>query len=712
MSEAARVGDAIHGPEPVASPDNDGSAVAGRDPSTVATTTPAIAGGSPDVFVNGFAALRVDDGGDGWQASAGSTGVFVNGKPAVRAGDATSHGGAPGAVAGGSADVSFGDAAPGTPNDRPHDRSVQLSFVDALGREVEDLVVEVFCPHQPLSTQPASGSATITGLCSSANVSVHKALQAGEWDDSASQGPNPMTIMSAHTHSNGTGGVEAPSGGASANGGASASTTVHAPGPSGTSSSQQTVNVPASNGGSTAVQYTTVHNWMQLVYHAFGHNLPTEDHQLALLGVREASLSGPGRSSEAHVEKLESRRHGDVAHVSFTREKRAQSYNDLLFAAYADRHVKTKQVVDVYECTIDASPSHGKLELPYILEGHMLHATPSGFESYPGKHIALELFRGAHAPHVAAGGSAKAVLDLAHKQLGTKETTTNYTKYNEWYPAPAEFWCAIFVSWVFCHSGFPEIRYTYCGNGADAFKSGAWGTWHGSDANREAGRHRVLQLARRRPRVGPHGHRRQRSRQHHHRDRGQHEQRLTRRAGRRRVPAIEPPEEPHQRLRPREIPGDGAGDAGDPLGRRGPPRAREVREGLDAAAPSVLRLQTRQVRRRQGREALRALHAHVQRREEQGQDPLPRRVEPVREELRRVGEVGRRAPRKADGELGLAHRRPPLAEGPHEVLLPSFLSQSYVDRTFDHIARMHDRHEAHKLRDELEAALLQLSVKI
>jgi uncharacterized Zn-binding protein involved in type VI secretion len=703
------VGDAIHGPEPVASPDPT-ALTATTVPASTATSLArvAVTAGSPDVFVNGFAALRVDDGGDGWQASAGSTGVFINGKPAVRAGDATSHGGASGAVASGSADVSFGDAAPGTPNDRPHDRSVQLSFVDALGREVEDLVVEVFCPHQPLSTQPASGSATITGLCSSANVSVHKALQAGEWDDSASQGPNPMTIMSAHT--NGTGGVEAPSGG---EGGASASTTVHAPGPSGTSSSQQTVNVPATNGGSTAVQYTTVHNWMQLVYHAFGHNLPTEDHHMALLGVREASLSGPGRSSEAHVEKLESEAaHGDVAHVSFTREKRAQSYNDLLFAAYADRHVKTKQVVDVYECTIDASPSHGKLELPYILEGHMLHATPSGFESYPGKHIALELFRGAHAPKAPEGGSAKAVLDLAHKQLGTKETSTNYTKYNEWYPAPAEYWCAIFVSWIFCHSGFPEVRYTYCGNGADAFKSGAWGTWHGSDATAKPGDivfynwhdgglawdHTGIVVS----------------------DQGST------------ITAIEgntsngSPGAPDDGVylrsnRPKSlINGFGRVKFKDvapavPVIRWGG-EGRRVREKSEK--DSTL-LHHRYFDYKHGKyvvdkDAKRYAHFMHTFNDVKNKDKIPYLVvssQYVKSYAEWVKWVDAHPGKPtASSVLRTGGLRSPKDHT--KYFLPSFLSKSYVDRTFDHIARMHDRHEAHKLRDELEAALLQLSVKI
>jgi hypothetical protein len=43
-----------------------------------------------------------------------------------------------------------------------------------------------------------------------------------------------------------------------------------------------------------SIKLTTVHNWVELVYKAFGQSLPTGAKALALLGVREALLSNKG----------------------------------------------------------------------------------------------------------------------------------------------------------------------------------------------------------------------------------------------------------------------------------------------------------------------------------------------------------------------------------------------------------------------------------
>jgi uncharacterized Zn-binding protein involved in type VI secretion len=73
-------------------------------------------GGSPDVKINGRAALRVGDPGvhaaccgpNTWQAVQGSSTVFVNGKPAHRLGDTDQHCGGVGKMIEGSADVVIG----------------------------------------------------------------------------------------------------------------------------------------------------------------------------------------------------------------------------------------------------------------------------------------------------------------------------------------------------------------------------------------------------------------------------------------------------------------------------------------------------------------------------------------------------------------------------------------------------------------------------
>jgi uncharacterized Zn-binding protein involved in type VI secretion len=73
-------------------------------------------GGSPNVNVNGRAALRVGDPGihgascgpNTWTAAAGSGTVFINGKPAHRKGDMQTHCGGVGQLSSASGDVFAG----------------------------------------------------------------------------------------------------------------------------------------------------------------------------------------------------------------------------------------------------------------------------------------------------------------------------------------------------------------------------------------------------------------------------------------------------------------------------------------------------------------------------------------------------------------------------------------------------------------------------
>ena len=74
------------------------------------------ASGSPDVVINGRAALRLDDRGthssccgpNTWAAVQGSSSVLVNGKPLVRLGDGTKHCGGKGWMFEASSDVEIG----------------------------------------------------------------------------------------------------------------------------------------------------------------------------------------------------------------------------------------------------------------------------------------------------------------------------------------------------------------------------------------------------------------------------------------------------------------------------------------------------------------------------------------------------------------------------------------------------------------------------
>ncbi len=461
--------------------------------------------GSPDVFINGRAVLRVGDGGStdaagqpSWQGKAGSQTLFVNGLPALQEGDETEHtAGAKGALVEASPDVTAGKST-GSKAEVPHDQSVAVSARDALGRKLHDLSVKVFCPHRDHpDLTGVDGGATVSGLCSSAAVSVHKTLQAGTWDDDAV--PRAGHFVQTKTSSP-SGGVS-PSGGAGLTGGAEAppddapGTTVVAPAPASTPTPDPGVHVTRPNGGTTVV-VPTVHNWVELVYRAFGHKVLVGPNQLTLLGVREASLgphnpSAKPKSAE-DLEKLVSS--GELGQVDFIREKKTPTYNDLLFVVWADKSPSHKQHVEVYECTIDASPStNGHLHLPALKEGQLLHGTPGSFhpKHYPGKDIALHLFSGAKEPEPkpAPTGAAQ-VIATAHKEIGTTEwpPESNHQKYGAWYGDDGVYWCAQFVSWVFAHSGMPQIHYEGCSAGASEFMNGAWGTWVGGpDAKAEPG---------------------------------------------------------------------------------------------------------------------------------------------------------------------------------------------------------------------------------
>ncbi len=106
MPEAGRFGDNAHCPA-----DAHGCPKCPHDVTGPATS------GSPDVQINGMAALRKYDRGmhgaccgeNAWEAIAGAPGVFINGRPAHRKGDAVEHCGGNGALAQGSGNVIIAD---------------------------------------------------------------------------------------------------------------------------------------------------------------------------------------------------------------------------------------------------------------------------------------------------------------------------------------------------------------------------------------------------------------------------------------------------------------------------------------------------------------------------------------------------------------------------------------------------------------------------
>jgi len=463
MARAGRVGDQALCPE-------DGHGCPACDHAVVGPAKE----GSPDVFVNGRAALRVGDpgqhraccGDNVWEAQAGSTGVFFNGIAAHRLGDATKHCGGVGELVEASPNVFIGGMRSGAARPMPHDRSVTLEVTDGLQREVKGAVARVTCPHKNYEDRPFTHQITLTGLCDGASVTVVKTLQKGAWDQGASRGgavsashalldqpaksaaappqkaaapaqnaaapaapaqkpaapaqkpaapaqkpaspaqkpaspPKPAAKKAA---------APAQSAAAPAQSAAPApeparqglppvqpgQRVVHAPSPSGTPGAQSQVTVVRPNTATARVQLTTVHNWVELVYKAFGHALPTGTNEVALLGVREATLGGRGSLDD----REESAAGGDTSKVTFKRETRAAemkvatTWNDLLFVVWTDNDVKHTQHVEVYECTIDPGKGTNPAGMPYLLEGKQYLCRPGSHLAgkYPGSDIALHIY--------------------------------------------------------------------------------------------------------------------------------------------------------------------------------------------------------------------------------------------------------------------------------------------------------------------------------
>jgi hypothetical protein len=136
-----------------------------------------------------------------------------------------------------------------------------------------------------------------------------------------------------------------------------------------------------------------VHNWVELVYKAFGQTLPTRAKDLALLGVRETLLDGSRidpsnrNANEGNADTVDYKAISRVESMSKT-----STWDDLLFAVSTESEQEDSQGVDVYQCAIDPKTGlSGTGGTPYVLEGKL-------YRGYPGKHsevggkVALHLF--------------------------------------------------------------------------------------------------------------------------------------------------------------------------------------------------------------------------------------------------------------------------------------------------------------------------------
>jgi hypothetical protein len=176
----------------------------------------------------------------------------------------------------------------------------------------------------------------------------------------------------------------------------------------------------APDGKARTVVEHSVYNWVELVYKAFGLEVPTDPKKVALLGVRESTFAdGAGADAEAMTkkEKAAGDAVGETAGITaaqdlaaatrgvdrFTRDKKGNAqtgkensvvrFNDMLYMVWSDEGPTLDQHVQVFRCTIDPGANESSTTgTPLLLEGYAYKAKPT---SHKGKAGALQVYAGA-----------------------------------------------------------------------------------------------------------------------------------------------------------------------------------------------------------------------------------------------------------------------------------------------------------------------------
>ena len=176
----------------------------------------------------------------------------------------------------------------------------------------------------------------------------------------------------------------------------------------------------APNGNARAVVEHSVYNWVELVYQAFGLEVPSDKKAVALLGVRESTFAdGADADAAAMVkkEKAAANAVGETAAITeaqdlaaatrgeyrFTRDKKGNvqtgkdnsvvKFNDMLYMVWTEEGQDIDQHVEVFRCTIDPGANESDTAgTPLLLEGYAYKAKPT---SHKGKSGALQVYAGA-----------------------------------------------------------------------------------------------------------------------------------------------------------------------------------------------------------------------------------------------------------------------------------------------------------------------------
>jgi uncharacterized Zn-binding protein involved in type VI secretion len=158
------------------------------------TATGPASGGSPNVFVNGRPAIRVDDPGihaaccgpNTWNTETGSRSVFINGRAAHRLGDWVKHCGGMGQTIEGSPNVIVGDISSAqrqlSHDEDPHQEVVTVKAIDGFNRKLKNVKLHIRCSHRETRTITFSECITVSDICKSASIVIEHLTEKVTWE--------------------------------------------------------------------------------------------------------------------------------------------------------------------------------------------------------------------------------------------------------------------------------------------------------------------------------------------------------------------------------------------------------------------------------------------------------------------------------------------------------------------------------------------------
>ena len=431
MAQAARVGDVAVG----------------------ADGAPAIEakGGSPDVFINGLAALRADDAasedasGAAWQATGGSRGILINGMPAMRAGDATASRQRRRAGRG---------RQPRRDARRPRRRHAERASARSRGHDRVHRRARASdrrSGRRRLLPAPAVGA-------NDGRRQDHRVGPLQRLDGECPQGPRRRDL--GRERSSSLDGAVASRHRRSPDG-RRRRRRAAAPIPRARSSTRRRPPGTSTRAAVGAPRSTERRHHRGQIHHrpqlgrarlpkpSVTRCRPGSSTSRSSVSARRASARRPARRPIAtRIEKEAG--WGDVNEVELhPRAQGAGVQRSPLLRVHrqARQDEADRRGLRVHD---RREPEQGPAPLAVLARGGALplQAGPLAHEALPGARHRAPRLPGQAQPKPSGNATAEAVIALAHSQIGTLEHGYNRQKYGEWYGDNGVFWCAEFVSWV------------------------------------------------------------------------------------------------------------------------------------------------------------------------------------------------------------------------------------------------------------------------